>query len=61
MFNCYFRNIEEIKPMWGAGTQYDLYDILAGAIGSLAAIITFELLLLKKNKADKNILSSNIS
>jgi len=34
--------IEELKPMWGASTHYDSYDILASGIGSLLSILTFE-------------------
>jgi len=36
--------IEELTPMWGASTHYDSFDIIASGIGSLIAIITFELL-----------------
>ena len=36
--------IEELKPMWGASTHYDSYDIIASGIGSLLAILTYELL-----------------
>lgn len=36
--------IEEIKPMWGASTYYDTYDIIASAVGSITTIITYELL-----------------
>lgn len=36
--------LEEIKPMWGASTQYDLFDIIASGVGSLLAIATFELI-----------------
>jgi hypothetical protein len=35
---------EEIKPMWGASTQYDTYDMIGSAIGSLFAILTYEFL-----------------
>lgn len=35
---------EEMYPMWGASTTYDLFDILAGAAGSLFAILTFEII-----------------
>ena len=34
--------IEEVAPMWGASTHYDIYDIIASAIGSLLAVLTFE-------------------
>ena len=36
--------IEEIKPMWGENTYYDTFDIIASAVGSIIAIITYELL-----------------
>ena len=36
---------EELHPMWGASTQYDLFDILASAVGSLLAILTFEIII----------------
>lgn len=38
--------IEEIKPMWGASTYYDLFDIIASGVGSTLAIFTYELLIL---------------
>ena len=37
-------SIEEIIPMWGASTYYDLYDIIASAIGSALAILTYEII-----------------
>jgi hypothetical protein len=40
--------IEEFKPMWGASTHYDLFDIFASGLGSLLAILTFELVVLKR-------------
>ena len=40
--------IEEFKPMWGASTRYDLFDIFASGLGSLLAILTFELVVLKR-------------
>ncbi|MCD6379373.1 hypothetical protein J7M07_02870, partial [bacterium] len=40
--------IEELKPMWGASTYYDSYDILASGIGSFLSILTFELIILKR-------------
>ncbi len=45
--------IEELKPMWGASTYYDPYDILASGIGSLLSILTFELITLKRKKQYK--------
>lgn len=47
---------EEIYPMWGASTQYDLFDILASAIGSLFAILTFEIIINWRKRRCKNIL-----
>ena len=37
--------IEEIHPILGASTQYDPFDILASAVGSVFAIMTFELMI----------------
>ena len=42
--------VEEIYPMWGASTQYDLFDILASGIGSILAILTFELITIWRKK-----------
>jgi hypothetical protein len=36
--------IEEFKPMWGASTHYDSYDIVASGIGASLSILTFELI-----------------
>jgi len=36
--------VEELKPMWGASTCYDIFDIIASGVGSVLAIITYELL-----------------
>ena len=40
--------VEELKPMWGASTHYDSFDILASGLGSILAVLTFELVVLKK-------------
>jgi hypothetical protein len=42
--------IEELKPMWGASTYYDIFDIIASGVGSTLAIFTYELLILIKMK-----------
>lgn len=42
--------VEEIKPMWGASTYYDLFDILASGVGSLLAIFVFEIVILIRRK-----------
>jgi hypothetical protein len=44
--------VEELRPMWGASTQYDLYDILASALGSLTAILVYELLARNQKKKE---------
>ncbi len=41
---------EELRPMWGASTHYDPWDIAASGIGSLLAILTFELITIIRNK-----------
>ena len=43
--------IEELHPMWGASTHYDFFDIVASIVGSLLAVLTFEIIALKKNTA----------
>ena len=45
--------IEELKPIWGASTYYDLYDILASGLGSILAILTFEFIS-RKRPSEKN-------
>jgi len=42
---CVILVIEEINPMWGASEHYDVYDIIASGVGTILAIVTFELLL----------------
>jgi hypothetical protein len=43
-------SIEELRPMWGASTHYDPWDIAASGVGSLLAILTFELITTIRNK-----------
>jgi hypothetical protein len=40
--------LEEVNPMWGASTYYDVLDIMATGAGSLLAIATYELIVLKR-------------
>jgi hypothetical protein len=40
--------IEEFKPMWGASTYYDSFDILASGLGSVLAIFTFEIIIFSR-------------
>ncbi len=44
--------IEELRPMWGASSHYDPYDIVASGIGSLSAIAVFELFNFLRKKRD---------
>jgi hypothetical protein len=41
--------VGEIKPMWGASTHYDSFDILASGLDSLLAICTYEIIVLNRN------------
>ncbi len=45
--------IEEIKPFVSASKTYDLYDILASGLGSVIAIVTFEVFIIKIFKKRK--------
>ena len=42
--------IEELIPMWGASTTFDTFDIIASGLGSIFAILTFELLMKERKK-----------
>lgn len=42
--------IEELQPIFGASNYYDLFDIYASGIGSILAILTYELIVLKHKK-----------
>ncbi|MFC2173905.1 hypothetical protein ACFLU6_14965 [Acidobacteriota bacterium] len=35
--------LEEFKPIWGASTHYDSFDVLASGFGSFVAIIIYEI------------------
>ena len=34
--------VEEFRPMWGASTVFDIYDVIASAAGSLVAVVIYE-------------------
>jgi uncharacterized membrane protein (DUF485 family) len=34
--------VEELRPMWGASTQYDVMDIVASGLGAFLAVSTYE-------------------
>jgi hypothetical protein len=42
--------VEELKPMWGASTHFDPLDIFASGVGSLLAILTFEIIVFTRRK-----------
>jgi len=42
--------VEEIRPMLGANMQYYFNDIIASGMGSVIAIITYELILRKRKQ-----------
>ena len=42
--------IEELQPFVNASKTYDIYDIIASGLGSIIAIVTFEIIV-KKRKA----------
>ena len=42
---------EELRPMWGASTHYDVLDIVASGVGSLLAIFTYELTVVVRKRA----------
>jgi hypothetical protein len=34
--------VEELRPMWGASTVFDVWDIVASALGSAVAVLVYE-------------------
>ena len=46
---------EELNLLFGASTQFDTYDIIASGIGSLLAVLIFEIIKLKKRYKYENI------
>jgi len=47
--------IEEINPMWGASSYYDMFDIIASGVGSILAIFTYEIAMIQKSQTEMNI------
>jgi len=45
VFVFFILAMEEIKPMWGASEYFDPLDLIASGIGSVLAILSFELIL----------------
>jgi uncharacterized membrane protein YeaQ/YmgE (transglycosylase-associated protein family) len=44
---------EEIKPMWGASTSYDIFDILVSFVGAVLSVFTFELIVWAQKRHPK--------
>jgi len=42
---------EELRPMWGASTHYDVLDIVASGAGALLAILTYEVATVRRKRA----------
>ena len=42
--------LEELKPMWGASTHYDPFDIIASGVGALLTIVTYEIIVFSQRK-----------
>ena len=40
--------LEEFRPMWGASTHFDSFDILASGLGALVSIGIYELIVLRR-------------
>lgn len=40
--------LEEVDPVWGVSTCYDMLDIIATGVGSLLAIVTYELIVIRR-------------
>ena len=42
---------EELRPMWGASTHYDVLDIVASGVGALLAVFTYEVAVIRRKRA----------
>jgi len=42
--------LEELFSIWGASKQCDIYDMLAGIIGSVSAVLTYEYIAYRQKK-----------
>jgi hypothetical protein len=40
--------VEELRPMWGASTYYDGFDILASGLGAVLALAVYEVIDLRR-------------
>ena len=46
--------IDEFSTGWGASTHFDKFDIVASGVGSLLAVITYEIALRVQKKKNQN-------
>jgi hypothetical protein len=42
---------EEMRPIWGASTHYDVLDIVASGVGALLAVFTYEAAVVRRKRA----------
>ena len=42
---------EELRPMWGASTHYDVLDIVASGVGALLAVFTYKVAVIRRKRA----------
>jgi hypothetical protein len=42
---------EELRPMWGASTHYDVLDIVASGVGAVLAVFTYEVAMVRRKRA----------
>ena len=42
--------LEELRPMWGASTYYDHWDIVGSALGAVLAVLTYEVIVFARKK-----------
>jgi len=43
--------VEELRPMWGASTYYDVLDIVGSGVGALLAVLTYEVAVARRQRA----------
>ena len=46
--------LEELRPMWGASTYYDPWDIVGNALGAVLAVLTYEVIVIARKKVGTN-------
>jgi hypothetical protein len=46
--------LEEFLPLWGASEVFDVFDIVASAAGSLAAIVVYEVVARRRGRVSRD-------